>query len=698
MPDPSPKLPTPEPSESPRRSGFRGRGKSGKRRRDSGGGRPRSSASLFFAVLIAIAVGLFLFERSAGTAGEVSYSRFLEEVRKNNVAEVTMEGERLSGLWETRPEPKDQFENAFTTVIPLPALGDSALTALLEEYGVEIHSEPTQIDTGTYILLYVGMGAAALLVMILILRRSADPMGGGGMIGNFIKSGAKEFREDDKRVTFDDVAGMEQAKNELKEVVEFLKAPEKFTRLGAEIPKGVLLMGSPGTGKTLLAKATAGEAKVPFYSINGSEFIQMFVGVGASRVRDLFKTARETSPCIIFVDEIDAVGRERGSGLGGGHDEREQTLNQILGEMDGFSPSEAVIVIAATNRPDVLDPALLRPGRFDRHIQVDKPNKAGRVGILKVHTKKVPLAAEVDLDDIAAGTIGFSGAELKNLVNEAALHATRAERKAVTMDDFEEARDRVLMGAAREEMMSGHERRMTAYHEAGHALIAWVLPTLDPVHKVTIIPRGRALGVTQLLPDEERHHFGERRMRDHLAMAMGGRAAEKLVFDEYSAGAEDDLNRSTSLARKMVAHWGMSEKVGPVAFRQGETHPFLGKEMQTGRNFSDETARQIDDEIRAVLLDAMRRATEILSERREDLDRIAQMLLDRESISREDMGDLLGEREVHPDDVAEAARAEAEDRHRMNGQSGAEAKTGQAERTDDPTREPAEPEPASVAD
>ncbi|QDT17134.1 ATP-dependent zinc metalloprotease FtsH [Alienimonas californiensis] len=702
MPDPSPKLPTPDPSDSPRHSGpVRGRGKKGGGRRESGGGRPRSSASLFFAVVIAIGVGLFLFERSNATGKSVSYSRFLQEVRENNVAKVTLKGERISGEWERRPEPKAEFENTFTTVIPLPALGDSVLTALLEEHGVEINGEPTQIETSTYILLYLGMGGAALLVMILILRRSADPMGGGGMIGSFIKSGAKEFREDDKRVTFDDVAGMEQAKGELMEVVEFLKAPEKFTRLGAEIPKGVLLMGSPGTGKTLLAKATAGEAKVPFYSINGSEFIQMFVGVGASRVRDLFKTARETSPCIIFVDEIDAVGRERGSGLGGGHDEREQTLNQILGEMDGFSPSEAVIVIAATNRPDVLDPALLRPGRFDRHIQVDKPNKAGRVGILKVHTRKVPLAAEVDLEDVAAGSIGFSGAELKNLVNEAALHATRAERKAVTMNDFEEARDRVLMGATREEVMSGHERRMTAYHEAGHALIAWVLPTLDPVHKVTIIPRGRALGVTQLLPDEERHHFGERRMRDHLAMAMGGRAAEKLVFDEFSAGAEDDLNRSTQLARKMVAHWGMSEKVGPVAFRQGETHPFLGKEMQTGRHFSDETARQIDDEIRAVLMGASDRATQILSERREDLDRISQLLLERESISREDMGDLLGEREVHPDDAAEAARQEAEDRHRMNGQPGVDAVDAGLDGPNDDAdgaAEPSKPEPASVAD
>ncbi|MEM9701222.1 MAG: ATP-dependent zinc metalloprotease FtsH [Planctomycetota bacterium] len=692
MPDSSPDSPTPESprtgSDEPSRQAGKGRkaGRGGKR--PDGARRPRSSAPLIFAVIGLVLLLLFFYERSVNSGKEVSYTRFLQEVEAENVGEVTMEGETISGIWKTRPKPEEEFELGFTTVVPTPELQAGQPSAeYLRKYGVKISAARTQIDTSTYILIYVGMGVAAILVMILILRRSADPMGGGGMIGSFIKSGAKRFEEDDQRVTFDDVAGMEQAKSELQEVVEFLKAPEKFTRLGAEIPKGVLLMGSPGTGKTLLAKATAGEAKVPFYSINGSEFIQMFVGVGASRVRDLFKTARESSPCIIFVDEIDAVGRERGSGLGGGHDEREQTLNQILGEMDGFAPSEAVIVIAATNRPDVLDPALLRPGRFDRHIQVDKPNKAGRVGILKVHTKKVPLAAEVDLEDIAAGSIGFSGAELKNLVNEAALHATRAERQAVTTEDFEEARDRVLMGAAREEVMSGHEKRMTAYHEAGHALIAWVLPTLDPVHKVTIIPRGRALGVTQLLPDEERHHFGERRMRDHLAMAMGGRAAEKLVFDEYSAGAEDDLNRSTSLARKMVAHWGMSDKVGPVAFRQGETHPFLGKEMQTGRNFSDETARQIDDEIRAVLQGAMDRATQILSERRDDLERISQMLLEQEAISREDMGELLGEREVHPDDAAEEARL-AEDRHRLNGHASPTAQ----ERSVPSDAEPADPE------
>ena len=616
-------------------------------------GRKPPSALWVILALSLLVAGLFLVEGLSGPTGvDVPYARFLQEVEAGNVDAAVQKGEVVTGTWERLPEKRNDdevFAPRFRTVVPPGETQRGEPSRTLLQNGVPLSAERTTIDTGTYILIYVGMGVLFLVVFLMLLRRSADLMsGGGGVIGSFIKSGAKRFREDDKRTTFDDVAGMEQAKQDLMEVVEFLKSPDRFARLGAEIPKGVLLMGSPGTGKTLLARATAGEADVPFFSINGSEFIQMFVGVGASRVRDLFKTAREAAPCIIFVDEIDAVGRERGAGVGGGSDEREQTLNQILGEMDGFSPSEAVIVIAATNRPDVLDPALLRPGRFDRHVQVDKPTRKGRLGILKVHTKKVPLDDSVDLDDVAAGSIGFSGAELKNLVNEAALLATRADRKAVIPDDFEEARDKVLMGAAREETMNDHERRMTAYHEAGHALIAWVLPTLDPVHKVTIIPRGRALGVTQLLPDEEKYHVGERKLRDQLAMVMGGRAAEKLIFDEFSAGAEDDLNRATQLARRMVAHWGMSEAVGPVAFRQGETHPFLGREMQTGRNFSDETARLIDREIQATLTDAADRATDLLEDRRRDLHRIAEMLLDRESVSRSDMAGLLGDREADP--------------------------------------------------
>jgi cell division protease FtsH len=441
---------------------------------------------------------------------------------------------------------------------------------------------------------------------------------------------------------------MDQAKRELQEVVEFLKEPAKFLKLGAQIPKGVLLMGPPGTGKTLMARATAGEANVPFFTVNGSEFIQMFVGVGASRVRDLFKTAKEASPSILYIDEIDAVGRVRGAGFGGGHDEREQTLNQILSEMDGFQQTEAVIVLASTNRPDVLDPALLRPGRFDRHVAIDRPNREGRLGILKVHTRKVPLSDTVDLDKIAAGTTGFSGADLRNLVNEAALNAARSNKVCVEAVDFEAAKDRVLMGVAREEVLSDHEKRITAYHEAGHAIMAWLAPELDPVHKVTIVPRGRALGVTQLLPDSERHHYGERQLHAHLAYIMGGRAAEKLLFNEYSAGAESDLKSATHIARRMVAHWGMSEKVGPVAFPQSEENPFLGRDMQEAREFSEATAHTIDQEVARFLSNANAQALATLSEQRAMLDALATALLEHEVLGQPEIEKVLGPRPVQP--------------------------------------------------
>jgi cell division protease FtsH len=476
---------------------------------------------------------------------------------------------------------------------------------------------------------------------IYMMRRSADPFS-SGMFGSFVRSPAKRFKPSDQRNTFDDVAGMEHAKRELQEVVEFLKDPAKFQRLGAQIPKGVLLMGPPGTGKTLLARATAGEAGVPFFSISGSEFIQMFVGVGASRVRDMFRTAKENAPAILFIDEIDAVGRMRGAGLGGGHDEREQTLNQILSEMDGFHQNEAVIVIAATNRPDVLDPALLRPGRFDRHVAVERPSRQGRVGILKVHVRKVALADDVNLDEIAAGTIGFSGADLRNLVNESALNATREGKNSVTKEDFEAARDKILMGAKREEVLNPHEREMTAYHEAGHALLAWLLPDVDPVHKVTIIPRGRALGVTQMLPEEERYHIGEKRLHSELTVALAGRAAEKLVFDEYSAGAEEDLKRATHISRRMIGYWGMSEVVGPAAFRDGEEHPFLGKEMHEARQYSEKTAFTIDQEIQRFLNAAHDRATSMLKEHRDKLDKISRGLLENELLDRDDISALIG--------------------------------------------------------
>ncbi len=401
-------------------------------------------------------------------------------------------------------------------------------------------------------------------------------------------------------------------------------------------------MGPPGTGKTLLAKAVAGEAGVPFFAINGSEFIQMFVGVGASRVRDMFKNAKDNAPCILFVDEIDAVGRIRGAGLGGGHDEREQTLNQILSEMDGFTPTETVIVIAATNRPDVLDPALLRPGRFDRHITVDRPTLKGRLEMFKVHAREVPLADNVDLKRLAAGTVGMTGADIRNLVNEAALWATRQNKNHVEMEDFEYARDKVIMGSAREDILSGKEKLMTAYHEAGHALLAWILPGADRVHKVTVVPRGRALGVTQLLPEEDRFNIGETELHSRLTFMMGGRAAEKLVFDEYSAGAEDDLKRATQLARRMVTHWGMSERVGPVAYRSGEENPFLGKEFHEQREFSEQTAHTIDEEVARFLHQAADRARSLLEEHRDKLDRLALELEQREILLDTDIEELIG--------------------------------------------------------
>jgi cell division protease FtsH len=439
------------------------------------------------------------------------------------------------------------------------------------------------------------------------------------------------------------VAGLGGVKRDLQEIVDYLKDPVKFQRLGARVPKGVLLMGPPGTGKTLLARAVAGEAGVPFFSINGSEFIQLFVGVGAGRVRDMFNTAKEAAPAILFIDEIDAVGRQRGAGLGGGHDEREQTLNQILSEMDGFSPTTSVIVLAATNRPDVLDPALLRPGRFDRHITVDRPTIEGRKELFAVHSKDMPLADDVDFDRLAKATVGLTGADIRNLVNEAALWATRHDKDVIEMEDFEVARDKVLMGAKREDVMTEHEKRITAYHEAGHALLAWIIPGVDLVHKVTVIPRGRALGVTQLVPLEDRYNLSQTELEARLTMMLGGRTAEKLILDELSAGSENDLKEATRIARKMVSHWGMSERLGPMAFHIVEDHPFLGREiMQEHREFSEHTARIIDEEVAKILHAAEDRAEMLLSENREKLELLAEELLDNEVLDRDQIEDLIG--------------------------------------------------------
>jgi cell division protease FtsH len=482
-----------------------------------------------------------------------------------------------------------------------------------------------------------------LLLLWLSYRRSQNQMlGGGGFLSGFSRSPAKRYEPNDKPITFNDVAGLEGVKADLVEIVEYLKDPDKFRRLGGRVPKGVLLNGPPGTGKTLLARAVAGEANVPFYSVNGSEFIQMFVGVGASRVRDLFKTAKDTGPAIIFIDEIDAVGRQRGAGLGGGHDEREQTLNQILSEMDGFQGVDTVIVIAATNRPDVLDPALLRPGRFDRHITVSRPTQRGRLEIFKVHVKDVLLGSDVDLEALASATVGMTGADIRNLVNEAALWAARQDKKQVEMEDFEYARDKIQMGAKREEILTEKDKEKTAYHEAGHALTAWYSKGAYPVHKVTVIPRGRALGVTQMLPDEDRMNFAESELHDHLVMLLGGRAAEKLIYDELSVGAENDLDRATGMARRMVTRWGMSKNLGPVSYKLSDDDPFLGREMHQQRQFSEHTMQMIDAEVTHILQTAAQDALTMLTKRRDELEKITRALMEKEEITRDDIEQMIG--------------------------------------------------------
>ena len=616
-------------------------------RRDGGGGSmfsPSWGMLLFAFVLIAF----ILFNLSKPMGSSVDYVFVWKQAEKGNIEWVEYQGDHIKGHWKKipdSPDPKIPKLTADFEMVP-PVQMDHELKNHFMANGVQIKAKSADgaFTSRDLLFLLIQILPFAFLFWFLwtMIRKNSDPFG-SGPLGSFIRSPAKRFKPNEQQTTFDDVAAMEHAKQDLQEIVEFLKTPAKFQRLGAQIPKGVLLMGPPGTGKTLLARATAGEAGVPFFAINGSEFIQMFVGVGASRVRDMFRTAKESAPCILFVDEIDAVGRIRGAGLGGGHDEREQTLNQILSEMDGFQQTEAVIVIAATNRPDVLDPALLRPGRFDRHVTVDRPTKVGRAAILKVHSRKVPLNDNVDLNTVAAGSIGFSGAELKNLVNEAALNAARANRVNVTADDFDQARDKILMGPKREEVLGPKEREMTAYHEVGHALLAWLLPEVDPVHKITVIPRGRALGVTQLMPDEDRYNVGEKRLHSQLAFMLGGRAAEKLVFNEYSAGAEDDLKRATQIARRMVTRWGMSDAIGPVAFRDGEEHPFLGKEMATDqREYSDDTARVIDAEVQRFLIQANDRAVQVLTEHREKLDSLTASLVEKESLDLAEITAIIG--------------------------------------------------------
>jgi cell division protease FtsH len=548
---------------------------------------------------------------------EVKFSEFVSRVEQSDVREVTIRGNYINGVFKDgRP-----FK---TYMIEYPDL-----VKVLREHHVTINAKPPE-DNPWYVTLLVTWGPFILFLALWFFLMRQMQIGGNKAL-SFGRSRARLLTEDRKKVTFSDVAGIDEAKEEVVEIIEFLKDPHKFQKLGGRIPKGVLIVGPPGTGKTLLAKAIAGEAGVPFFSISGSDFVEMFVGVGASRVRDLFEQGKKHAPCIIFIDEIDAVGRLRGAGLGGGHDEREQTLNQLLVEMDGFDTTEGVILIAATNRPDVLDPALLRPGRFDRQITVNRPDVRGRAEILKVHTKKVPLAKDVDLEVISRGTPGFSGADLENLVNEAALLAARLNKSAVELKDFEFAKDKVLMGVERKSMvLTEQEKRTTAYHEAGHALMAKLLPGTDPVHKVTIIPRGRALGLTMQLPVDDRHSYSKEFLYNNLAILMGGRVAEELVFKQITTGAGNDIERATDLARKMVCEWGMSDELGPLTFGKKDEEIFLGREIATRRDYSEEIALKIDSEVKRLVTENYERAKRMLRDNMAALKALAEALLEKE--------------------------------------------------------------------
>lgn len=619
--------------------------------KDSEKPRRNNNSLLIFAVVATLLLMLF-FSRTDTVPG-ITASFFDKELARGNINKLKIGQEKVYGEFKVPPETEtvgedgepEKLDKSFVFNRPIEDGYAENLKVRAAEAGVEEYDFQAPDRTGEIISLLglFGLPILILLFLFFMFRRTRSEMMGGGFLSGFGKSPAKKFEATDKMVTFDDVAGLDGVKSDLQEIVEFLKTPDKFQALGGQVPKGVLLNGPPGTGKTLLARAVAGEAGAPFYSVNGSEFIQMFVGVGASRVRDLFRTAKENAPAIIFIDEIDAVGRQRGAGLGGGHDEREQTLNQILGEMDGFSGSHAVIVVAATNRPDVLDPALLRPGRFDRHIQVGRPTMKGREEIFKVHIRDVPLSDDVDLHRLAAGTVGLTGADIRNMVNEAALWAARQDKKVVDMSDFDTARDKILMGAKREEVIQESEKEKTAYHEAGHTLAAWYLDGANAVHKVTIIPRGRALGVTQMVPSEDRVSVSRRQLEHELIVFMAGRAAEKIIYDETTVGAENDLERSTSIARRMVTHWGMSPKIGPVSYKTSDEDPFLGREIHQSRSFSEHTQELIDEEVARILHEADQRAEQLLREHRGELESVTRSLLEHEELGEAELTELIGE-------------------------------------------------------
>ena len=571
-----------------------------------------------------------VFTRQQGREPEIMFSDFWSAVQRGDIQEVTIQGQHVHG--------KYQSGERFRTFSP----NDPELVKTLREKDIRIAAKPED-DSPWYFVLLVNWFPMLLLVGVWIFFMRQMQVGGGKAM-SFGKSRARLLNENQARVTFSDVAGVDEAKDELQEVIAFLKDPKKFTRLGSRIPKGCLLVGPPGTGKTLLARAIAGEAGVPFFSISGSDFVEMFVGVGASRVRDLFVQAKKQAPCIVFVDEIDAVGRQRGAGLGGGHDEREQTLNQLLVEMDGFEANDGVILIAATNRPDVLDPALLRPGRFDRRVVVPRPDVKGREGILTVHSRRVPLDGDVDIRVLARGTPGFAGADLENLVNEAALLAARHDKDKVNMSDFELAKDKVMMGTERKSMIiSDEEKRITAYHESGHALVAKLLPGADPVHKVTIIPRGMALGLTQQLPVDERHSQHKQYLLNNVTILFGGRVAEELVLDHMTTGAGNDIERATEIAHRMVCEWGMSEKLGPMTFGKKEEQIFLGRDFTQQQDYSESTAVEIDMEVRRIIQECYNRAREILTTNMDILHRMARELLEKEVLDGAEIDVLVKE-------------------------------------------------------
>ena len=637
-------------------------------------GKPAFNWSTLLWVMVLWMAIAYFFQGSFGgdPVKALSYTDFKAKVRQGAITAITMKGNEIRG--EMTPPEKGGTASAnsgeeagtdsassgqetagedepkpiaFRTI--KPAVQEPGFMDFLERNGVEIDAESQERSWFWSVVI-------AVLPWVLIIgffvyanrkfqQRMGGGQGGGGPFG-FAKSKAKRFKPTSSQTTFDHVAGLENAKKELREVVAYLKDPSRFQKLGGELPKGLLLVGPPGVGKTLLAQAAAGEADVPFFSISGSEFIEMFVGVGASRVRDMFAKAKKEAPAVIFIDELDSIGRTRGTGLGGGHDEREQTLNQILAEMDGFEPHESVVVLSATNRPDVLDPALVRPGRFDRRITLNMPRKAARRKILETHTRDMPLAEGVDLGNLAERTVGFSGADLKNLVNEAALMAARRQREEIVTEDFEQARDKIMMGIERDEVITDEEKEMIAYHESGHALVAELLPHADPLQKVSIIPRGGSLGATEQIPEKERYTMKKAYLLDRIAIMLAGRAAEKIKYDDVSTGAGDDLKKATQLARRMVCQWGMSDAVGPVVYKKGEPHPFLGRELAEDKDYSEHTAQLIDEEIKKITLEMEERAREALNDHLEELDALATALLEHETLSREDIDAIVKKADV----------------------------------------------------